>query len=118
MAIQSTNVKSRARNRRNIPANSRIAPGGVNAAFVSVATVKIVLALDVPVSLVGIPQFATTGANGSLPIAAAMTSAQTLELTYALTQAASTEITIPAGDSALRSYAGGLVNAQAVTIVP
>lgn len=118
MPIQSTNILSRGRNRRNIPASARKSPAAIIASDPVISTTKITLTLSLPAMLSGIPQFLTAGVNGALPVSAQLTAPNTLELTYAATQAASTTLTIPENDPALRTYLGGFVAAQVFDLVP
>jgi hypothetical protein len=104
------------RNRRNFDPSNQ--PGGVNALCtdVAISTVTVTLTFNQPVSLNGVPQVLSVGANGSLPTAAAQLSATQVNLTYAATQAASTDFIVPERDPAIRTYSGGF--AQAGTFQP
>lgn len=81
----------------------------VTATVDEVSVEVITLALSVPVSLSGVPQYPTTGVNGGLPVSAELLSPLSLALTYGDDQSASTDLTIPPVDPAVRSYSGGHV---------
>lgn len=109
MAIQQSNILTRGRNRRNLGSGQIPVPTGIIATGLSVSTVTVTISLSVPASLRGVPQYLTTGVNGALPVSATLSSPQVLVLTYAADQTASTLITVPANDPAVRSYDGGYV---------
>ena len=110
MAKQSSNVISRGRNRRNLDPSMRSISTNATASLGGVETTVITVNLSVPCSLNGVPQYLTVGANGALPVSAVMSSPSQVALTYAATQAASTLLTVPANDPALRTQTGGYVN--------
>lgn len=87
---------------------------------VVIATVNVTFTLSAPASLAKdesgvnlIPQILSVGANAGLPTAVAIISPTQVRLTYAATQAASTQFIWPNRDPAVRSYSGGYVVAGA-----
>lgn len=78
---------------------------------------RVTVLLSIPSTLAGVPQWATTGANGALPISARLVTPTTLELTYPLIQAAGALLTVPSIDSSVRGYTGGYVVAVVLTLV-
>lgn len=104
------------RNRRNF--DRSMVPQGTNANITDVAinTTTVTLTFDKPVSLNGVPQVQSVGVNAAVPTAATRPTPTTVELTYAATQAASTDFIVPERDPAVRTYTGGY--AQAGTFQP
>lgn len=118
MPIQSSNVRSRGRNRRNIPQESRPTSTDATATLASTILAIVTLNLSVPCTLNGIPQYPTLGVNAGLPVSAVMITPTQVALTYAATQAASTHLKVPPGEPALRTYSGGYVNAATIDPSP
>lgn len=83
----------------------------IHATFGTDGATTLVITLDQPVSLVGVPQY-TDNAN-QLPTAAAITGPQEVTLTYA--NATANDFTVPFQDMAIRNNAGGFVLAGTYT---
>lgn len=113
---QGSNIKSRGRNRRNLPVNSQ--PINVNASLSGIVKGGLTLTgfLSVPCTLDGVPRFQSAGPLPSFPIAALMISPSEVRLTYQTAQTTASTLTVPANDPALRTFSGGFINGGVISI--
>lgn len=102
------------RNRRKFDPSLLKQPSDTLITSLVISTVTVSVTVDQQFSLTNddngdplIPQVLSVGVNGALPTAVAVTGPNTFDLTYAATQAASTDFIVPARDPAIRTYTGG-----------
>lgn len=102
------------RNRRKL--DTAVTTGGNDTLLptVTIALTVVTFTFNQPVSLKGVPQIQSVGANASLPLSATRPTPTTVACTYAATQAASTSFVIPDKDPAIRTYTGGFARPGSV----
>jgi hypothetical protein len=99
----------RARRRSNSLVNNPQPTVPIKVTAASAATTVVTVTYDQPVSLNGVPSYATD-VVGADPVSAVLTSPTTIEITFDASVAAATELNIPYEEPAVRNSSGGFVS--------